>query len=152
MKKNSIELTQEQRLHLEEVISKGSAPARMIQHAQVLLKIESGKDGPNWSDGQIKEAFGVSSATVWRIRRRFLEQGMDDALKRCPQPERPQKRKITGKQEAQLIALACTEAPAGHARWSIRLLTKRVIELEIVEDVGRETIRLVLKKMSLSPG
>lgn len=152
MKKNSIELTQEQRLHLEEVISKGNAQARKIQHAHVLLKIDSGKDGPNWSDGQIKEAFEVSPATVWRIRRRFLEQGMDDALNRRLQPERPQKRKITGEQEAQITALACTEAPTGYSRWSIRLLTKRAIELEIVEDIGRETIRLTLKKMSLNLG
>lgn len=146
MKKNSIELTQEQRAQLEEVISKGSAKARKIQHAQVLLKIDSGKNGPNWSDQQVKEAFNVSPTTIWRIRQRFLERGMDDAMNRRPQPERPEKRKITGKQEAELIALSCTEAPAGHSRWSIRLLTKRVIELNIVEEIGRETIRLVLKK------
>ena len=118
--KNSIELTQEQREQLEEVISKGSAEARKIQHAQVLLKIDSGKDGPNWSDEQIKEAFGVSPSTVWRIRKRFLEQGMNDAINRCPQPERPEKRKVTGKQEAQFIALACRESPEGHSRWTIR--------------------------------
>jgi transposase len=144
--KNSIELTQEQRSQLEEVISKGAAKARKIQHAQVLLKIDSGKDGPNWSDEQVKEAFGVSSSTIWRMRQRFLAQGMEDTLNRRPQPERPDKRKVTGEQEAQLIALACTEAPTGYSRWSIRLLTKKAIELEIVEEVGRETIRLVLKK------
>jgi transposase len=150
--KNSIELTPEQRSQLEEVISKGSAKARKIQHAQVLLKIDSGKDGPNWSDKQLKEAFGVSPSTIWRIRQRFLKQGMDDALNRRPQPERPEKRKVTGKQEAQLITLACTEAPTGYSHWSIRLLTKKSIELEIVEQVGRETIRQVLKKMNSNPG
>jgi transposase len=150
--KNSIELTPEQRSQLEEVISKGSAKARKIQHAQVLLKIDSGKDGSNWSDKQLKEAFGVSPSTIWRIRQRFLKQGMDDALNRRLQPERPEKRKVTGKQEAQLITLACTEAPTGYSHWSIRLLTRKSIELEIVDQVGRETIRQVLKKMNSNPG
>jgi len=146
--KNSIELTQEQRALLEEVISTGKAAARKIQHAQIVLKIDSGKDGPNWSDEQIKEAYGASSSTIWRIRQRFLKHGVEDAINRRPQPERPEKRKVTGEQEAQLIALACTEPPTGHSQWSIRLLRKRVVELHIVEEVGRETIRLVLKKMN----
>jgi hypothetical protein len=149
--KNSISLLQEQRSELEEVVSKGSATARKIQHAQILLKIESGEDGPNWSDEQIKEAFGASSSTVWRIRQRFLTYGMNDALDRRPQPERPEKRKVTGEQEAQLIALACAGTPTGYSQWSIRLLWKNVVELQIVEEVGRETIRLVLKRNELKP-
>jgi hypothetical protein len=149
--KNSIELTKEQRLQLEEVISKGSAKARKIMHAQVLLKIDSGKAGPNWSDEQIKEAFGVSPSTISRMRQRFLEHGLNDALNRRSQPERPEKRKMTGDQEAQLITLACTEAPSGYSRWTIRLLTKRVVELGIVEEIGRETIRLALKENELKP-
>jgi transposase len=146
--KNNIELTEEQRKLLEEVISCGKAAARKIQHAQVLLKIDSGTDGPNWSDEQIKEAFGASPSTIRRIRERFLTNGMKDALERRPQPERPEKRKVTGEREAQLIALACTEPPTGYSQWSIRLLRKKVVELQIVEEVGRETIRMVLKKMS----
>ncbi len=149
--KNSISLLQEQRSQLEEVISTGRAAARKIQHAQVLLKIDSGKDGPSWSDGQIKGAFGVSPSTVWRIRQRFLEHGVDYAINRRPQPERPEKRKVTGDQEAQLIALACTESPLGHSHWTVRLLRKRVVELDIREEVGRETIRLVLKRNELKP-
>ena len=146
--KNSIELTQEQRALLEDVISTGKAAARKIQHAQILLKIDSGKDGPNWSDEKIQEAYGASSSTIWRIRQRFLKHGLEDAVNRRPQPERPEKRKVTGEQEAQLIVLACSEPPTGHSQWSIRLLRKRVVELHIVEEVGRETIRLVLKKMN----
>jgi transposase len=149
--KNSIELTKEQRLQLEEMVTSGSAKARKIMHAQVLLKIDGGKDGPKWSDDQVKEAFGVSPSTIRRIRQRFVEHGMDDALNRRPQPERPEKRKITGEQEAQLIALTCTEAPSGYSRWTIRLLTKRLIDLEIVEEVGREKVRLVLKENELKP-
>jgi transposase len=149
--KNSISLLQEQRRQLEEVTRSGIGSARKIQHAQVLLKIDSGKEGPNWGDSQIKEAYGVSPSTIRRIRQRFLENGMEDAINRRPQPERVDARKITGKQEAQIIALACTEAPAGYSHWSIRLLTKRVVELEIVEEIGRETIRLVLKENELKP-
>jgi transposase len=149
--KNSIELTKEQREQLEEVVKSGSTEVRKILHAQVLLKIDSGKEGPNWSDERVREAYGVSPATIWRIRKRFLEQGMKDALNRRPQPERPEKRKVTGDQEAQLIALACTKAPLGHSQWSIRLLRKNVVELHIVEEVGRETIRLVLKRNELKP-
>lgn len=149
--KNSIELTPEQRELLSEVVTSGSAAARKIQHAQVLLKIDSGKDGPSWSDEQIREAFGVSPSTIWRIRKRFLEHGVENAINRRQQPERPEKRKITGEQEAQLIALACTEAPTGYSRWTVRLLTKKLIELEIVEEVGRETIRLVLRENELKP-
>jgi hypothetical protein len=149
--KNSIELTEEQRKLLSEVISTGKAAARKIQHAQILLKIDSGKDGPSWSDIQVKEAYGASPSTIWRIRRRFLEHGVKDALDRRPQPERPEKRKVTGEQEAQLIALACTEAPTGHSHWTVRLLRKNVVELKITEEVGRETIRLVLKRNELKP-
>ena len=88
MKKKSIELTKEQRAELEEVVKKGQAPARKRQHAQVLLKIDSGEAGPNWADQQVKEAFNVSLPTVWRIRQRFLVYGLSEALNRRPQPER----------------------------------------------------------------
>jgi transposase len=147
--KNSIKLTQEQRSQLEEVIRLGSAKPRKIMHAQVLLKIDSGEGGPNWSDEQVKEAFDVSQSTIGRIRLRFLAHGLDDALNRRPQPERPEKRKITEMQEAQIIALARTEAPAGYSRWTVRLLTKRVVELGIVEEIGRETVRSILREAEI---
>src|SRR5882672_2015760 len=126
MKKKSIELTKEQRAELEEIVKKGQAPARKRQHAQILLKIDSGEAGPNWSDQQVKEAFDLSLATIWRIRQRFLEQGLTEALSRRPQPERPEKRKIDGEQEAHLIAVTCSQAPEGHKRWSMRLLADRL--------------------------
>ena len=88
MKKQSIVLNEEQRQHAEQIIRSGTAPARQIMHAHVLLKIDSGPNGPDWSDQQLHEAFGVGEATVWRIRRRFLEHGLSDALERRPQPER----------------------------------------------------------------
>lgn len=97
-------------------------------------------------------AYQVGETTIWRVRRRFLEQGLDEALTRRPQPDRPEKRKLTGEAEAHLIALACTAAPSGYERWSVRLLTKAAMEVEIVEQVGRETIRRILKKMNSNHG
>src|SRR5207249_11995999 len=102
MKKHTIELTQAQRQVLEGLISKGQAPARKITHAQILLKSAEG----TWTDQEIGKAFTVSEATIWRVRQRFVEHGLDDGLNRRPQPERPQKRKLMGEHEAHLIALA----------------------------------------------
>lgn len=148
MKKLIIQLTAGQQQALEAFTSKGQAPARKIKHAHILLKSAEGK----WTDAQISQAFGVSEATIWRVRRRFVEHGLDEALNRRPQPERPEKRKLTGDQEAHLVALVCSAPPTGYQRWSIRLVSKRVVELEIAEQVGRETIRQTLKKMHSNRG
>lgn len=152
MSKNSIKLTQEQREALEQLIRKGTAPARQIQHAQVLLKIDSAEGGPDWSDQQIREAFGVSSPTVWRIRQRFLAQGLDDALNRRPQPERPEKRKIDGEKEAQVIAVTCSQAPEGHKQWSLRLLADKLVEWGYFEEISHVTLWTALKKTNSSRG
>lgn len=148
MKKHIIQLTEEQRHALEALISKGQASARTIAHAHILLKSDEG----TWTDARIREAFGVSEVTIWRVRRRFVEYGLDMALHRKPQPERPEKRKVAGEQEAHLVALVCSPPPEGYQRWSIRLVRKRAVELEIVQQVGRETIRQTLKKMNSSRG
>lgn len=152
MSKNSIKLTKEQREELELLISKGTARARKIQHAQVLLKIDSGEGGPNWSDQQVKEAFAVSIPTIWRIRQRFLRQGLDDALNRRPQPERPEKRKVDGEKEAQVIALTCSQAPEGQKRWSMRFLSEKLIELGYFEEISHVTVWTALKKTNSSRG
>jgi transposase len=109
LRKHSIRLQPAQRQALEALTNHGQAPARKIKHAQILLKSEQG-----WSDKQIMDAFGVGETTIWRVRRRFLEQGLDDALTRRPQPDRPQMRKLTGPEEARLIALACCTPPVGY--------------------------------------
>jgi hypothetical protein len=129
MKEQSIELMQEQRQTLEQLVSQGTAPARQIRHAHILLKDDNSEWGPNWSDQQIQEAFGVGKSTIWRVRRRFAEQGLDDALKRRPQPERPGKRKLDGEKEAHLIALTCGEKPEGEGCWSLRLLANKLVKL-----------------------
>lgn len=152
MKKDPIELTKEQRAELEEVIKKGTARARKLQHAHVLLKIDSSEAGSNWSDQQVKEAFGVSIPTIWRIRQRFLEQGLNDALNRRPQPERPEKRKIDGEQEAHLVAVTCSPAPEGYKRWSMRLLADKLVELGYFEEISHNTVWVALKKINSSHG
>jgi hypothetical protein len=149
--KKSIELTEEQRSRLEDLISCGNTRAQVIRHAHRVLKSDCGTCGPQWSNERIQEAFGVRTATIWRVRRRFLEHGLDEALHRRKQPERPEKRKVTGRQEAQLITLACMEVPTGYARWSRRLLRKKVGDVERREEVGRETIRLVVRRNELKP-
>lgn len=152
MKKESIKLTLAERKSIEEILHKGKALAWTLKHAQVLLKVDRGPQGPGWSTTQIVEAYDVSRSTVERICRLYREQGLDAALFRRPQPPRPQKRKLDGEAEAHLIALLCGGKPEGAERWSLRLLQGKLIELEIVEDVSHETLRQVLKKMNSSLG
>lgn len=146
MSKYSVKLNREQRNQLEEVVRKGEAPARKILHAQILLKSDKGEWGPRWADQQIQEVFGVGETQIKRVRKRFVENGLADALHRRKQPHRPEKQKVDGKQEAQIIALLCTERPAGKERWTLRAIAARSVEVEIVEAVSHETIRTVLKK------
>lgn len=156
MRKDSIELTAEQRSDLEALVRTGQATARSLQHAHILLKSDNGPFGEQWTDAQLHEAYGVSPNTVWRVRQRFRAHGMQDALQRRPQPERPEKRKINGEMEAHLIALCCSPAPQGRSRWSLRLLADRFVVLEedteTSEPVSRETIRRALKKTNSSRG
>jgi len=121
-------------------------------HAHILLKVDSSPSGPDWSDEQIQQTLGVGAATIWRVRRRFVEQGVEDALNRRPQPERPEKRKLTGEVEAHLIALTCGEKPEGEGRWSLRLLAHKLVVLQEVEEVSYETVRRMLKKTNSSRG
>jgi len=152
MKKHIVKLTQEEREHLEHLIRSGTAPARKIMHAHILLKVDSSPSGPDWSDEQIQQTLGVGAATIWRVRRRFVEQGVEDALNRRPQPERPEKRKLTGEVEAHLIAIICGEKPAGEGRWSLRLLAHKLVVLQEVDEVSYETVRRILKKTNSSRG
>ena len=151
MKKYVVELTAAERQQLEELVSKGKALARKIQHARILLKSDQGERGPGWTDERIAEACGVTVCTVERIRQRLVQHGLEDALIRRRSQQAP-RRKLDGAAEARLIALACTPAPAGRRRWTIRLLADKMVELEIVGSLGRETVRQTLKKMSLSRG
>jgi transposase len=152
MKKYRVQLSQEQRQQLEQEVKTGKGPARQLMHARVLLKADEGADGPGWSDEQIREALEVSVPTIERVRRRFDEHGLEDAMTRRPQPERPQKRKIDGEQEAHLIALCCSEVPTGHDHWTMRLLADKMVTLVYVEQVSHKTVWETLKKMNSNRG
>lgn len=148
MEKNSIKLSLAQREALEDLVRRGSRPANVIMHAQILLKSDRGPAGPGWSQRAIREAFGVAENTIRQVLSRYREHGMEDALHRRRQPPRPDKRKLDGRQEAQLVALLCQQSAQGEQGWSLRLIAQKVVELQIVESISHETIRQVLKKMN----
>lgn len=148
MSKHSIELAPEQRQQLERLMKAGKAPARQILHAQILLKTDSSEQGPSWTDQQIQSAFGVGRTTIWRVRESFLMTGLPAALARREQPDRPEKRKLDGEKEAHLIALICAGPPEDQARWSLRLLAEKLVQLGEVEQISHETVRQALKKTS----
>jgi transposase len=141
MKKESMKLTPAQRQSLAQILSKGKALAWTLKHAQVLLKVDRGPQGPGWSTSHIVAAYDVSRSTVERICRLFREQGLDAALFRRPQPPRPQKRTLDGEAEAHLVAVLCGQKPEEAERWSLRLVREKVVELEIVESISHETVR-----------
>lgn len=146
-----VKLTPEERAHLENLIVAGTAPARKLMHARILLKADRSAEGPGWVDTRIAEAVEVSQSTVSRVRKQHVEQGMEAALNRRA-PRREYRRKLDGQQEAHLVALVCGPPPTGHARWSLRLLADKLVELVEVESVSYQTVRRVLKKTCSSPG
>jgi len=149
--KRIVRLTPAERAQLTQLISAGQAPARKLTHARVLLKTDGGPDGPGWSDDAISEALEVGKVTVWRIRKRYLEEGVEAALThRHPKNHHP--RRLDGDQEAHLIALACSTPPQGRKRWTLRLLAHRMVELEYTPQVSYETVRVTLKKTRSSRG
>jgi len=140
-----VTLSSDERTDLRALLRRGTASARRLTRARVLLKADE-----NLTDLEVAEAVGVGIATVHRIRQRCVEEGLEVAL-----GERRRKGgtpKFTHKQHAHVIALACSTPPAGHARWTLRLLAARVVELGLVERCSRETIRRTLKKTPSSPG
>lgn len=142
-------LTAEQRTELETGIKSGNAPARIQTRARILLLADRSQDEFR-TDKQIAEALLCSSATVANIRKRFLAEGLQAALVEKPRPGRAPK--ITGDLEAQITVIACSDPPEGQARWTVRLLTCRVIELGLVDAIDPTTIWERLKKMRSSPG
>ena len=130
----------------------GKAAAQKLAHARILLKADAADGGPAWPDHRIADALEVSTATIERVRRRFVEQGLDAALDR-KQRERPAREiKLDGRAEAQLVALACSAPPEGRATWTVQLLADKLVELDVVDSISDETVRLALKKTRSSPG
>ena len=147
MKKYVVTLTDDERQSLSALVSSGKAAAKKITHARVLLKADAG-GGPNWRDADIALALDIGVRTVERVRERFVEQGLEAALARKAQ-DRPSRLPVfDGDAEARLIALACSRPPEGRARWTLRLLADRLVELEVVEAVSHETVRQTLEKTS----
>lgn len=150
MKKYIVKLSEEEREELHTLIAHGQAPARKLAHARILLKADSSQTGPAWSDRAISEAVEVGIATVERVRQRFVEEGLQAALNR-QKPSTPRLRKLDGEQEAFLIALTCSEPEAGRERWTLQLLADKLVELQVVDNIARETIRQVLNTNELKP-
>ena len=149
-KKYPVILNDTERDELKRLIAAGTAPARKLTHARVLLKADQSPQGPGWVDEMVAEAVEVSQPTVSRVRKQYFEEGLEAALNRRP-PNREYHRKLDGKQEARLVALACSDPPEGRARWSLRLLADKLVELEIVEEeVSYQTVRRTLKKTNSS--
>ena len=149
-KKYPVILSDAERDHLKRHIASGTAPARKLTHARILLKADQSSEGPGWVDERVAEAVETSQPTVSRVRKQYFEEGMEAAINRRP-PNREYHRKLDGKQEARLVALACSEPPEGLARWSLRLLADKLVELEIVEEeVSYQTVRRTLKKTNSS--
>ena len=143
-----VELNDKQRQHLEKLTSCGTYPARQIKRAQILLKSDL---QANWSYEQIAEAFDVSAVTIAKVRKAFVEHGLEVALQ-CKKPEREYEHTLDGEGEAHLIALACSQPPTGRKHWSLRLLRDRFVKLGHADSISHETIRRVLKKTNSSPG
>jgi transposase len=148
LKRYIVTLTVEERQDLHDLIAAGKAAAKKLAHARILLKADAAEGGPAWPDHRIAEALEVSTATIERVRQRFVEQGLEAALVRKPQ-ERPSRLPtLDGRAEARLIALACSTPPDGRAVWTMQMLADKLVELEVVPRVSDETVRRALKKTS----
>jgi transposase len=152
MKKYKVTLTAEERQLLSDLIATGKAAAKKLTHARILLKADASPDGPAWPDARIAEAVEASVATIERVRQRFVEQGLEAALVRKPQDRPSRERKLDGRAEARLIALACSAPPGGRKEWTMQLLADKLVELRVVGAVCDETVRRALKKTRSSRG
>lgn len=147
MKKYIVTLTDEEREHLARLLGSGKAATRKLTHARILLKADASPGGPNWEDQQISRSLDVGTATIERVRKQFVEEGLEAALERR-RPRREYERRLDGADEAHLIALTCGQAPEGRDRWTMQLLADRMVALGYVERLSRETVRRTLKKTS----
>ncbi|MDE2781012.1 MAG: helix-turn-helix domain-containing protein [Chloroflexota bacterium] len=143
--KYQVKLTSEEKRHLRKVIRSGRSSAQANARARVLLKLDEG-----WTAPQVASAMEVTERTVFRIKRRYVEEGLEETLHRRNQLNRH--RKVDERVEAHLIALACSESPEGHDHWTLRLLAGKTVELGLVESLSHETVRLHLKKTRSSRG
>jgi transposase len=143
-----VRLTETERAELDALVRKGKASALAITRARILLKADQGKDGEAQTDARVAEAVSVAAKTVFNVRRRWVEEGLEAALRRKKQDCPSRSRRLDGKAEAKLVAACCGPAPQGRARWTLRMLADKLVELEIVSSISPETVRGTLKKCS----
>jgi Homeodomain-like domain len=141
-----VRLTDQEREELRSVVKKLKGTGQKVRRAQILLKADA--DGPHWTDERIAEAFSCRTRTVERLRQRLVEEGFEETLHRLERAQPPVAKLLTGDQEARIIAMRLGPPPKGYANWTLRLLARKVVELEIADSVSYETVRRTLKKMA----
>ena len=151
MKKYVVRLSGLERAELEAVLGRSLVAGWKVQRAQALLALDQGEGGPGWTDERVAEAYRCTTRSVERWRRAAVEEGPLSLVERKAQ-ERPARRRLGGEEEARLVALACSRAPRGASRWTLRLLAQTMVELEVVEELSHETVRRTLEKTSASLG
>ena len=149
--KYTVVLTEPERAQLRTLIGQGTAPARLLTHARILLKADQGEGGPGWTDSAIAGAVDVHPATVSRVRRSYVADGLDVGLTRKA-PNRVYPRRLDGAAAAHLVALACGDPPAGRERGTLRLLADELVRLEVVETVSHETVRRTFEQTCSNRG
>jgi hypothetical protein len=145
-----VTLAPEERNALETMTRRGKTHARRFIHARALLLCDAGAEGPAWTVSDVAAALGVTSRAIEHLKKRFVEEGLETALERKPREKPPRDVVFDGAFEARVIALACSAAPAGHRRWTVRLLADKAVELRYAESVSHMTVQRVLKKTNLS--
>jgi hypothetical protein len=145
-----VTLSKEERKELDAMTHRGKTHARRFIHARALLLCDAGADGPAWNVADVAAALGVTSRAIEHLKKRFVEDGIEAALDRKPREKPPREVVFGGAFEARLITLACSDAPEGHRRWTVRLLADKAVELKFAESVSHMTVQRVLKKMNLS--
>jgi transposase len=147
-----VRLSEEEKKQLTSLLGRKVLACKKRMRAQVLLKADASVEGPAWTDSRVAEAFDVSVVTIEKIRKSYVLEGLEAAIERKKQCRPSRQPVLDGSKEAHLVALCCGTVPAGHGRWTLNLLTDKLVELKIVEKISRETVRQALKKMSCSPG
>ena len=150
-KKYKVTLTTEERAELTALVSRGTGNARRLRRARILLMADENQPEGAWQDADIAKALSAHARTVERTREKCVELGIEAALNHT-RPKKTRAKVLDGAAEARLAQLACSEAPDGHERWTMQMLADKLIELEVVETISRETVRTTLKKMNLSLG
>jgi transposase len=151
-KRYIVRLSDEERIQLTGFLGKKVLAAQKRKRAEVLLKADASKGGPAWVDSRIAEAFDVSVVTVENLRKSYVLEGLEATIERKKQCRPSRQPVLDGQKEARLVALCCGTVPAGHGRWTLRLLADKLVELQIVESVSHETVRQALKKTNYSLG